>query len=327
MIYQDKIKTFFENGKITASNESAVDSQSVITVKIPKDLDLSAYSSLISESGELYAFCPMLKSEKETVLAVAGAFKAGETVTLSFSKELAPEVSCYPETLKTMENDFVHLTVNDSGTLVISDKESGNVYFEMLTAFTVSDLSDFCTVYHIANQAVVEKYSSPLLTFFDIRTSAPTQNPHGMIPYSHFGRVDRIAHRIALAASERALRVTSLLGEIEDKTDFKAVLRFPTGADFPTVRVTDGLGNEEFKSFGESFTLPRDFCVTVSGENGSCFGFTPLSHSVSVSVSEDGNIDVTMPIDEKPYDAPASKEHSFVYMQTSFSYKLTFGEE
>jgi len=326
MIYQDKIKTFFENGKITASNESAVDSQSVITVKISKDFDLSAYTSLVSESGELYAFCPMLKTEKETVLAVAGAFKAGETVTLSFSKEPAPDVSAYPETLKTMENDFVHLTVNDSGTLVISDKESGNVYFEMLTAFTVSALSEVSDVYRVAGNPEIEKYSSPLLTFFDVRTSAPAKNRHGITPYSHFSQVYRIAHRIALSANERALRVTSLLGEIEDKTNFKAVLRFPTGADFPTVRVTDGLGNEELRSWGESFTLQTDYCVTVSGESGSCFGFTPLSHDVSVSVSEDGNIDVTMPIDEKPYDAPTSKVHSFIYMQTSFSYKLTFEE-
>ena len=326
MIYQDKIITFFENGKITVQNSRAVDALGTIIAEIPSDFELSAYSSLVSESGDVYAFCPMLKNEKETVLAIAGAFEAGQTVTLSFSDEPAPELSAYPETLKTMENDFLHITVNDSGTLVISDKESGNVYFEMLTAFTVSALSEVSAVYRVAGNPEIEKYSSPLLTFFDVRTSVPAKNHHGITPYSHFSQVYRIAHRIALAADERALRVTSLLGEIEDKTNFKAVLRFPTGADFPTVRVTDGLGNDELRSWGEIFALSKDCCVIVSGESGSCFGFTPLSHGVTVSVSEDGNIDVTMPIDEKTYDAPVNKEHSFVYKQTSFSYKLTFEE-
>lgn len=201
----------------------------------------------------------------------------------------------YSETLKTAENDYIHLTVNDSGTLVISDKISGNVYFEMLTCFAHAYLPDDASVSAYALGGTVRKFSSPALTHFDIQQSLPCKTEANFSP--RVDAADLVAHRIALAEDERALRVLSAQKKLCADGEMTTVLRFPTGADYPTITTDDGSACD----INTPFTVRKSGSVTVTSENGSAFRISEISEDVTVIVSEDGNIDLILQSAELSY--------------------------
>ena len=201
----------------------------------------------------------------------------------------------YSETLKTAENDYIHLTVNDSGTLVISDKISGNVYFEMLTCFGYAELEDGASVSAYALGGTVRKFSSPALTHFDIQQSLPCKTEADFSP--RVDAADLVAHRIALAEDERALRVLSAQKKLCADGEMTTVLRFPTGADYPTITLDDGSACD----INTPFTVRKSGSVTVTSENGSAFRISEINEDVTVIVSEDGNIDLILQSAELSY--------------------------
>lgn len=195
----------------------------------------------------------------------------------------------YSETIKTAENDFIHLTVNDNGTLVISDKQTGNVYFEMLTYFGNAELENGGCVSTYSGYADVRKFSFPEQTYFDIHKTAPCKIAREM--YAHFDMVNSLASRVMLMPNERAIRVASLFHESSTESEIENILRFPTGADYPTVT-----SNGEVYEINIPFTLVKGGAVTVMSENGSAFRVSEVSEDVTVTISEDGNIDIIYPL-------------------------------
>ncbi|MBQ9692369.1 MAG: hypothetical protein IJV70_04350 [Clostridia bacterium] len=216
----------------------------------------------------------------------------------------------YSETIKTAENDFIHLTVNDNGTLVISDKQNGNVYFEMLTYFGRAALEDGGIHSSYSGYTSVTKFSFPEQTYFDIHKTAPCKVSRDL--YAHFDMVNSIASRVTLMPNERALRVTALLSESHGESEVENILRFPTGADYPTVTA-----NGEAYEINTPFTLSKGDSVTVMSENGSAFRISEVSEDVTVTVSEDGNIDIVYPlvtVNYRFYGEYSKSEYKFSYV-------------
>ena len=195
----------------------------------------------------------------------------------------------YSETIKTAENDFIHLTVNDNGTLVISDKQTGNVYFEMLTYFGKAELENGGSVATYSGDAAVRKFSFPEQTYFDIHKYAPCKIEQEM--RAHGDMCNMLASRVMLMPNERAIRVASLFHESPTESEVENILRFPTGADYPTVTA-----NGEVYEINVPFTLAKGGAVTVMSENGRAFRVSEVSEDVTVIVSEDGNIDIVYPL-------------------------------
>lgn len=185
-----------------------------------------------------------------------------------------------PETVKTAENDVFHVTVNDSGTLIISDKESGRVFFEMLTVL----VGDGASVGYNTRASVI-KHSLDDLYAFDAVTSVPipceTNAPEKpFLP--HAPQFFEVFTRTSLCKSDGSLKISVAYTECGHSVS----VRFPTGAAYPTVSSATG-------ELGEVFPLENE--VTLTDADGQIFTVKTASTELEAKATEGGDLDVICP--------------------------------
>ena len=191
----------------------------------------------------------------------------------------------FRESAKSAENDYLHILVTDNGSLTVSHKESGRVFFEMPTLLIgQKDTYSYCT------HAQVQKCRREGGVVFDI-----TQKLNA--PIIHNGGVPALQQPIVfmntgiMDDNDEALTVTSSLCLPDDFFDmgYEAVLRFPCGMDYPQINGAP-YGNATF------LHIPIANTIELTDENGENVSLLNTSDfELEASVTEDGNLDVKIP--------------------------------
>lgn len=177
-----------------------------------------------------------------------------------------------PETVKTAENANFHITVNDNGCCIISDKATGRVFFEMFTVMLSNELSAGYNTRASVIKTVTDEFS-----IFDIVQDVPIpcDFKQTFLPcepkHAHF------FIRVILGKADGSLKFSFGF----DATEQDVTLRFPTGIDYPTVT-----GQHLDNRFGFGGSL------TVLDDAGMPFTLISPSKDVLASVSQDGNVDL-----------------------------------
>ena len=191
----------------------------------------------------------------------------------------------YPESAKSAENDRLHLLMCDNGSLTLSHKESGRVFFEFPTLLVgKNDCYSYCT------HAEIQKCRREKGAFFDVtqRINAP------VIHENRFFAINEpiiFMNTIIMDDEDDSLTLMCSLSLPKGYSEYgyKTVLRFPTGIDFPAI---DSEPYEEklpqSLSAGANVTLTDDQEQSISLTNASD---TP----VDVQITKDGNLDVFLP--------------------------------
>lgn len=209
---------------------------------------------------------------------------AGEHISFTLGNESADTPYPYDETIKTSEGDYHHITASDNGTLIISDKSSGSIYFEMPTFILSAPVSCCCIgtkAEAYATNAKLCKYSSPVHTVFS-----------SVIPLGFPDSADTditVRSQVFHGKGDHELLFSAQYGTVPE--GMSLTLRLPTGIAFPAVSLgTDS--PELLQIYGNRFEISEK--LKLVGDDGTSFSVT-VTENVLASVSRDGNIDITLP--------------------------------
>ena len=177
-----------------------------------------------------------------------------------------------PETVKTAENDNFHITVNDNGCCIISDKGQGRIFFEMFTVM----LSNESSVGYNTHASVIKTVTDELSAFDIVQcVPIPFDFKEAFVPCEL--KYARFFIRVMLGRTDGSLKFSFAFNETEQDV----TLRFPTGIEYPVLT-----GHELNSRFG------FDGSLTVSDEAGMRLTLISSSKDVLASVSHDGNVDL-----------------------------------
>lgn len=280
MLSANALPTVFEDGRLIISNPYNKDVTTTLASSVPV--------SFLSREGISPAFddprylSELLYTDKENaVIALSGCFPASaKTVLTPLSNSAVCNDTPVSETVKTAENDSFHLTLNDNATFIISDKSSGNIYFEMLTCFLSHKASPTCTKEFLAVPRALSKTRAGLLSAFEATLKARDAD---FRVCAVLGKND-VCVRFSASLSGK-------LGENEH-----ALLRLPTGAYLAQISIQSANGSSPAKnvSQNETLTLEAGDTLLIEGPDAPGFTFTPLSASVCATVRENGDLDVLL---------------------------------
>lgn len=190
--------------------------------------------------------------------------------------EYAPSIA--PVTVKTAENELYHVTVNDSGTLIISDKESGRVFFEMMTLM----LENGTAVGYNTHSDVI-KHTKPSFTAFDVitRIPIPEQDPTEKAFLPHKIQTLDVFSRITLGSGDAPINITVAY----EDPGLPLTVRFPTGAEYPGISPEAAL--DEIFSFAGS--------VTITDAEGLTFTVQSDENALAARVTSAADLDIIIP--------------------------------
>ncbi len=226
----------------------------------------------------IYRYC----DDKFSVCFPA-SLEPGECSVFRIVSGSGAKSSPYNDTVKTSEGEYYHITACDNGTLIISDKRTGSIFFEMPTFILSNAPADNGFTYKtevFGTHASVIRHSSAVHTVFS--SIIPLYIPDNK---NELKVISQVLH----GKEAPELLFYTEYGSLPE--GMTLTLRLPTGLAYPSFSVDEALPVAP-ETYGNHLDIAES--LTLSGEEGVQFK-AAFDERISASVSCDGNIDIVLP--------------------------------